>query len=144
MSTPPLTTPAPTPPAANAPVETITGYHAHVYYDASNRAIAERCREALGRQFEVVLGRWHDPPVGPHPRSMYQVAFGVREFPRLVPWLMLNRAGLTVLVHPDTGDPLADHRDHALWLGEKLALNFKALEPRAPSAHTTSNQGESS
>ena len=38
---------------------------------------------------------------------------------------MLNRDGLTVFVHPGTGDDLADHRDHALWLGEKLELNLK-------------------
>lgn len=56
---------------------------------------------------------------------MYQVAFAPSEFARIVPWLMLNRDGLTVFVHPETGDDLADHRDHPLWLGEKLELNLK-------------------
>ena len=30
-------------------------------------------------------------------------------------------------VHPDTGDDLKDHTDHALWLGEMLELDLSAL-----------------
>ena len=85
---------------------TIRSYHAHIYYDPATRPVAERLREAIGDGFTVELGRWHDEPVGPHPISMYQVAFAVAEFPRLVPWLMLNRGGLDVLVHPQTGECL--------------------------------------
>ncbi|HZT19229.1 MAG TPA: DOPA 4,5-dioxygenase family protein [Dongiaceae bacterium] len=105
----------------------IQGYHAHVYYDPATRAQAEGLREAIGAAFDVKLGRWHDRPVGPHPRSMYQVAFAVPEFPRLVPWLMLNRAGLSVLVHPLTGDDYADHARFALWLGAPLPLDLESL-----------------
>ncbi len=32
-----------------------------------------------------------------------------------------------MLVHPETGDDVIDHTDHALWLGEKLELNIDAL-----------------
>ena len=105
----------------------IEGYHAHVYYDAGTRIAAERLREAMGRAFTVKLGRWHDEPVGPHPVSMYQVAFAVDEFPRLVPWLMLNRGGLGVLVHPLTGDDYADHAQFAAWLGTPLPLKLEVL-----------------
>jgi aromatic ring-cleaving dioxygenase len=105
----------------------IEGYHAHVYYDPATRAVAERLRERIGAGFEVKLGRWHDRLVGPHPAPMYQVAFAVAEFPRLVPWLMLNREGLSILVHPLTGDDYEDHSRFALWLGEKLALDLESL-----------------
>jgi aromatic ring-cleaving dioxygenase len=105
----------------------IEGYHAHIYYDPESRPRAERLREAIGSAFEVQLGRWHDRPVGPHPQAMYQVAFSVAEFPRLVPWLMLNREGLTVLVHPRTGDDYEDHAHHALWLGRALSLDLESL-----------------
>lgn len=111
----------------NQGVDRISSYHAHVYYDASTRDVAARIREQLGERFQVVLGRWHDKPVGPHPRWMYQVAFAPDQFAHLVPWLMLNREGLDVLVHPNSGHALADHRDHALWLGNSLALNLSAL-----------------
>src|SRR5512135_151235 len=91
----------------------IEGYHAHVYYDPKTRPAAKRLREAIAAHFKVYLGSWHDEPVGPHPTSMYQVAFAVGEFARLVPWLMLNRGGLDVLVHPQTEDAYDDHAIHA-------------------------------
>jgi aromatic ring-cleaving dioxygenase len=36
-------------------------------------------------------------------------------------WLMLNRDGLSILLHPGTGDAYADHIDHAVWLGSRAA-----------------------
>jgi DOPA 4,5-dioxygenase len=108
----------------------ITGFHAHVYYDPHTRGEAERVREGLGSKFKVQLGRWHDKPVWPHPKSMYQVAFEAAEFAKIVPWLMLNREALDVLVHPETGDNLTDHTAHALWLGNKLELNVDMFRSR--------------
>jgi aromatic ring-cleaving dioxygenase len=105
----------------------IEGYHAHIYYDAATRGIAERLREQIGARFTARLGRWHDEPVGPHPISMYQVAFAVDELPRLLPWLMLNRGGLSILVHPLTGDDYEDHARFALWLGAPQPLRLETL-----------------
>ena len=106
----------------------ITGFHAHIYYDAETKDRAAILRTALEEGFDVELGRWHDRPVGPHPRWSYQVAFAPEALADVISWLMLNRRGLTVLVHPLTGDDLADHRDHPLWLGERLDLDLSALE----------------
>ena len=105
----------------------IKGYHAHVYYSPQTRLVAERLRAAIGERFQVRLGSWHDEPVGPHPISMYQVAFVGEEFSGLVPWLMLNREGLDVLVHPLTDDSVADHTRFALWLGAPLPLRLDVL-----------------
>jgi aromatic ring-cleaving dioxygenase len=105
----------------------VAGYHAHIYYDPATRAAAERIREGIGARFEARLGNWHDEPVGPHPVSMYQVAFAADQFPRLVPWLMLNRDGLDVLVHPLSGDSVADHTRFAMWLGQALPLRLETL-----------------
>lgn len=114
---------------ANAFVDAgkICGYHAHIYYDAETRPIAERLREAIGNRFNAELGRWRDEPVGPHPVPMYQAAFSAGEFPRIVPWLMLNRGSLSVLVHPQTDDAYDDHTIHALWLGAPLPLRVEGL-----------------
>jgi aromatic ring-cleaving dioxygenase len=109
----------------------ITGYHAHIYYDPATRAKAERLRAGIGERFAARLGSWHDEPVGPHPVAMYQVAFAAEEFPHLVPWLMLNRNGLDVLVHPMTDDAVADHTGHALWLGNPLPLRVEVLRRNA-------------
>ena len=109
------------------PVAAITGYHAHVYYDAATKEAAARLRAGIDAAFEVELGRWHDQPVGPHPCGSYQVAFGPDLFAALVPWLALNREGLTVFIHPQTGDDVPDHRDYAIWLGRQRELDLEAL-----------------
>ena len=107
----------------------ITAYHAHVYYaDAEGRAKAALLRERLAAAFpDALLGRWHDRPVGPHVRSMYQVAFDAALMPAILPFLLLNRQGLTILVHPETGNDYDDHVHHAAWLGEMLPLNAHVL-----------------
>jgi aromatic ring-cleaving dioxygenase len=110
------------------PVAAIASYHAHVYFgDAAERETAAWLRERVNERFSLRIGRWHDRPVGPHLKPMYQLAFAVALFPQLVPWLMLNRRGLSVLVHPNTDNPHDDHLLHALWLGERLALNGAVL-----------------
>lgn len=115
------------------PVPEIRGYHAHVYYDSRTKEAAARVREGLA-QFDVRLGRWHDELVGPHLKSMYQVAFAPERFGEVVPWLMLNREGLDILVHPETGDGAQDHLINSLWLGEKLPLKVEVLRRPAGSS----------
>ena len=113
---------------AFADASVIKGYHAHLYYTPDTRPVAARLRAAIGERFpQARIGNWHDEPVGPHPTAMYQVAFAVEELPRLVPWLMLNREGLDILVHPLTDDSVADHTRFALWLGAPLQLRVEVL-----------------
>ncbi len=109
------------------PPPEIKGYHAHVYYDPTNRAPAADLRAAVEGRFTVEMGRWHDKPIGPHPRASYQIAFAPDQFATLVPWLAVNRAGLTVLVHPRTGDDLADHSAFVMWLGDSESLDLDKL-----------------
>ena len=106
----------------------ITDFHAHIYFDTASRDVAARIREGLGARFDVQLGRWHEKPIGPHPKAMYQVAFLPNQFGKVVSWLMLNREGLDILIHPETGDDLGDHTDRSLWLGNKLELNTKVFQ----------------
>ena len=105
----------------------IQSFHAHIYYDPQSREVAAEVREAIERQFTVTMGRWHDKPVGPHPQSMYQVAFEPDQYSALTQWLMLNRRDLTVLVHPNTGDDIGDHRDYPFWMGRVLPLDLEKL-----------------
>lgn len=107
----------------------IKEYHAHVYYEPGvSEAAACQVRDGVGSAFpEARLGRWHAVPVGPHTRAMFQVAFPIGLFPSLVPWLMLNRRGLDVLIHPETGDDPTDHTAHAAWLGDRLPLRMESF-----------------
>jgi aromatic ring-cleaving dioxygenase len=105
----------------------IDGYHAHVYFDPASREAARKLCEAASEAFPLSVGRMHDKAVGPHPRGSCQLTFKAEQFAELIPWLMLNRKGLTIFAHPTTGDPLKDHTDHVLWLGPSEALDLSAL-----------------
>jgi aromatic ring-cleaving dioxygenase len=119
-------------PAAATERRSIAEYHAHIYYDpATTRAAAERQRERVAAEFpQARLGRWHDALVGPHTRSMYQIAFPGEILGAFVPWLMLNRDGLTILLHPETGNDYRDHTAHAAWFGAVLPLRLEAFAER--------------
>jgi aromatic ring-cleaving dioxygenase len=118
--------------AAPAAAPAIRHFHAHVYYDpATTRDRAQRLRERVAARFpQAVLGRWHDELVGPHSQSMYQIAFAPQMLGDFLPWLMLNRDGLTVLLHPGTGNGFRDHTAHAAWLGPPLPLRLEAFKQR--------------
>src|ERR1700760_1179128 len=106
----------------------IASYHAHVYYDpATTRGEAERLRQWIGERFSVTLGRWHDVKVGPHDQAMYQVAFAKDVFPTLLPWLTLNNAWFSILVHPNTTNPKRDYLPDGLWIGPALAVHGDKL-----------------
>ena len=114
---------------APRPIGDITSYHAHVYYDPdATQGQAEWLRERVGERFKVRLGRWHGRAIGPHGAPMFQISFPLALFDSLVPWLMLNRQDLSVLVHPNTDNQRKDHARHALWLGPPAPLFPEVLE----------------
>jgi aromatic ring-cleaving dioxygenase len=105
----------------------ITDYHLHVYYDPESRQLAEQLREWVEERFTVRMGRWHDVPVGPHVAAMYQIQFMPDLFPTLVPFVMMNRMGLTILLHPQSGRPRDDHTINATWMGMVLPVKTEVL-----------------
>lgn len=112
-------------------ISSIQDWHAHVYFDATSREAALALRREIEARFDMQMGRCHEKLVGPHPCWSYQVAFKPELFAEIVPWLALNRSDLVILVHPNTGDDLGDHRDRAIWLGAKLELDLSVLKPGA-------------
>jgi aromatic ring-cleaving dioxygenase len=114
---------------ASSPVDPkrIHDYHMHVYYDPESRDRAAQLRTWVEERFAVRMGRWHDGPVGPHPASMYQIQFTTDLFPTLVPFVLMNRMDLTVLLHPQSGRPRDDHTLNAMWMGAVLPLKTEVL-----------------
>ena len=114
---------------AHLDVSRIQDWHAHVYFDAASRNAAWKFREAVSEAFgeRIVMGRFHEREVGPHPRWSYQILFGPAEFSDVIGWLTLNHGALDVFVHPNTGDELRDHRDSAMWLGRSHRLKLEVL-----------------
>ena len=105
----------------------VHGYHAHVYYSAGTRLAAERLAHRLNENFDVEIGAFSGERVGPHPIPQFQMIFKNEQFAAVVPWLMLNRDGLDVLVHPLTDSSYNNHTALAMWLGAPVALKTDTL-----------------
>lgn len=103
-------------------------FHAHIYFDAAERAAADELRTRLAA-LEAVLfaGPLRGEPVGPHPMGQFEIHFHAAALSRVRP--VLAESGLRVLIHPVTLDDLADHTTLAEWLGEPLALDASVLDP---------------
>ena len=101
----------------------IKSYHAHIYFDEDTFEKAALLRRWVAERFPVELGNWNLEPRGPHVTPSFYFGFNNDLLPVLVPWLQLNSLGLTLLIHPNTGDGRADHLYYALWVNRTQAVN---------------------
>ena len=103
----------------------IQDFHAHIYFDSVDVEKARALGDAAHARFGVPVGHYHQRPVGPHPRGSVQLTVPPEQFGDFAQWLVLNRGDLTVFVHANTGDDLADHTAHVIWFGKSEALNLE-------------------
>jgi DOPA 4,5-dioxygenase len=102
----------------------IRDFHAHIYYDPEEVDEAKSVAAAAQARFPIAVGHFHLRPVGPHPRGSVQLTVPTELFGDVAQWLALNRAGLTIFAHAETGDDLADHSAHVIWFGKSEPLNL--------------------
>ena len=103
-------------------------HHAHIYYSAEQRAVAEALREQFSGDAEILfVGRLMDRPVGPHPQPQFELHFLGASVANVI--AAIEASGLRALVHPLTDDDLADHTSLGRWIGEPLALDTSVLDP---------------
>jgi len=119
-------------PASPRPYTDIKSYHAHVYFDEDSHYKAALLRRWVIERFEVELGNWNLAPRGPHVTPSFYFGFENHLLPVIVPWLQLNSLGLTILLHPNTEDPRADHLYYALWINRSQPVNAYAMEKPGP------------
>jgi len=112
------------------PYTDIKSYHAHFYFDQDTYEKAARIRRWAGERFPVELGDWNLAPRGPHVTPSFYFGFTNDLLSFVVPWLQLNSLGLTILVHPNTDDPRADHLYYTLWVNRSQPVN--AYNMKAP------------
>jgi aromatic ring-cleaving dioxygenase len=103
---------------------TIRDFHVHIYYDAGEVELAKQLAAAAQARFPLAVGHFHLRPVGPHPRGSCQMTVPSGLFGDVAQWLVLNRGGLTIFAHANTGEDLADHTQHVIWFGESETLNL--------------------
>jgi aromatic ring-cleaving dioxygenase len=113
-----------------ASADSLHGYHVHIYYKDETLAAAQSLRDRLAASFPVQLGK-NAGIAGPHPVPQIQIIFKKEAFQQVVPWLMLNRNGLDILVHPLSDNEYDDHTDYALWMGTAIKLKVETL-PHGP------------
>lgn len=106
----------------------IHAFHAHIYYDESTYKQASILCDEAGKKFDIAVGEKHKQAIGPHPKWSCQLAFKPEVFGDIIPWLALHRAGLTVFIHPDTGDVLKDHTEYTMWMGQMEKLNLEMFK----------------
>jgi len=102
----------------------IHDFHAHIYFDAEEVDKARALGDVAREHFGVPVGHYHTRPVGPHPRGSCQLTVPPGQFGEFAQWLVLNRAGLTIFAHANTGNDLADHTAHVIWFGPSEELNL--------------------
>jgi aromatic ring-cleaving dioxygenase len=70
-----------------------------------------------------------DEAIGPHTLPMFEVnIFTPAQFGAFIPWLVIHRGPLNVLVHPNTGNEYRDHTQRANWLGTPVPLRLHVLD----------------
>ena len=102
----------------------IHDFHAHIYYDPEEVDRAKQLAGAVQARFPVAVGHFHLRPVGPHPRGSVQLTVPRDSFGDVAQFLALNRGGLTVFAHAETGEDLADHTQHVVWFGPSEPLDL--------------------
>ena len=128
-------------PSAPRPYTDIKSYHAHFYFDEDTYAKAALVRKWSAERFPVELGNWNLAPRGPHVTPSFYFGFTNDLLPIIVPWLQLNSLGLTILLHPNTEDPRADHLYYTLWvqlLTTRQRLRHEEARPWPASASSGS------
>jgi DOPA 4,5-dioxygenase len=102
----------------------IRDFHAHIYFDPDQLGEAQAVAAAARERFGVPVGHFHTRAVGPHPRGSVQVTVPTETFGEFAQWAALNRRGLTIFAHAETGDDRADHADHVIWFGPSEPLDL--------------------
>lgn len=107
-------------------------YHVHVYFNTAAKDKAMTLRQKIAADFpKLTQGRVHDAPVGPHPMGSFLVIVPDTLLYSFRGYLNENHDGLSILIHPETGD---DHHDHAesniLWVGTPQNINRDIFGPK--------------
>lgn len=124
--------------ALRSPEPKASAYHIHIYFEpgTAGEQKAIDVAQRIDARFPGAVEDAHRVgKIGPHTEANIGVTITPESFGEVVSWLQLNSQGLSILVHPRTGDELVDHLDAAMWLGKPVPFNdkfFEQLKPKTP------------
>ena len=104
----------------------IRAYDVHIYFEPGTLQgfEARQLAEGLRAAFPDDTSKAYDVPVtGPHTKPNVEVVIDKKALGEVMQFLQMHREGLSVLVHPRTGDEEEDHLRSALWLGEPVPMS---------------------
>lgn len=102
-------------------INDIKGFHFHVYYSDDSRAKAWELFKCFPE------ARWYAKPLGPHTQPMFALEVASSHMEDVYKFMILNRDGLSVLIHPITDNELEDHTTSVGWLGTPVPLDLDKL-----------------
>lgn len=126
--------------AAKKSLDAVKSYDIHIYFTPGTESEwkAHETWQKLAFLFpEAITSGDLVGRVGPHLKENVDLGLKKEHFGPVVAWLQQNAEGLSILIHPKTGDEWRDHMDSALWLGKPEPFNdkfFAPLKPKAPPA----------
>jgi len=115
----------------------ITSYDFHIYYTISARDIAINLKTKIFNNFSKEIQQdklvfkylKSDSITGPHSLPFIEVDIQCPlVFIKFFSWIQLNNMGLSVLIHPNSGDAFKDHTIHTAWIGDKVEINTDMLK----------------
>lgn len=78
------------------------------------------------------MGDWNVGPRGPHATPSFYFGFTNDLIHVILPWLQLNSLGPTILLHPNTDDPRADHIHYTAWINRSQPVNAYGMKKPGP------------
>ena len=117
----------------------ISGYDVHIYFEgADGHAKANALAAAVKAAIPGVEGPFQvKAGLGPHLFANVEVAIPPEALSKVLTLLQLDNKGLSVLVHPHTGDETLDHTKLVNWVGKPVPLNLDALLPPSQRQNNT-------
>ena len=100
-------------------------FHAHIYFNPKSQVKAEAFHQKMQQsQLQDGTSPLRFELRGPHPHWMFTVTFTSENFMAMIEFMQKHRDGLSILIHPLSGNELLDHTDYAMFLGQKENLNL--------------------
>ena len=108
-------------------------FHFHLYFETGGQDTRESALEVRTRLLKEATFRYQLPPVrerpmGPHRWPIWSIWVDRPSFGEATLWMARNHGPHSVLVHPNIDDGLADHTEHAMWLGTPVPLSLEIFQ----------------